>query len=63
MALTRCSAIQAVDYGLRVNAVSPSIARHKFLKETASAGLLDRLAADDAFKRAAERPTLDPRPT
>ena len=28
MALTRCSAIEAVDYGVRINAVSPSIARH-----------------------------------
>lgn len=32
MALTRCSAIEAVEYGVRINAVSPSIARHKFLE-------------------------------
>src|ERR1700740_1383041 len=31
MALTRCSAMEAVEYGVRINAVSPSIARHKFL--------------------------------
>ena len=40
MALTRCSAIEAVDYGVRINAVSPSIARHKFLDKTTSSDLL-----------------------
>ena len=54
MALTRCSAIEAVDYGVRVNAVSPSIARHKFLEKTSSSELLDRLAEGEAFGRAAE---------
>ena len=34
MALTRCSAIEAVEHGVRINAVSPSIARHKFLEKT-----------------------------
>ena len=38
MALTRCSAIEAVEYGVRINAVSPSIARHKFLEKTSSLG-------------------------
>lgn len=41
MALTRCSAIEAAEYGVRINAVSPSIARHKFLDKTASAELLE----------------------
>ena len=54
MALTRCSAIEAVEYGVRINAVSPSIARHQFLEKTSSAELLDRLAGDEAFGRAAE---------
>ena len=54
MALTRCSAIEAVDYGVRINAVSPSIARHKFLEKTSSADLLDRLSEGEAFGRAAE---------
>jgi 3-oxoacyl-[acyl-carrier protein] reductase len=54
MALTRCSAIEAAEYGVRINAVSPSIARHKFLDRTTSAELLDRLAAGEAFGRAAE---------
>lgn len=54
MALTRCSAIEAVDYGVRINAVSPSIARHKFLEKTSSADLLNRLSENEAFGRAAE---------
>lgn len=54
IALTRCSAIEAAEYGVRINAVSPSIARHKFLDKTASAELLDRLVAGEAFGRAAE---------
>jgi 3-oxoacyl-[acyl-carrier protein] reductase len=54
MALPRCSAIEAVEYGVRINAVSPSIARHKFLDKTTSADLLDQLSAGEAFGRAAE---------
>ncbi|MBS9533145.1 SDR family oxidoreductase [Mycobacterium sp. M1] len=54
MALTRCSAIEAAEYGVRINAVSPSIARHKFLEKTSSTELLDRLAEGEAFGRAAE---------
>jgi 3-oxoacyl-[acyl-carrier protein] reductase len=54
MALTRCSAIEAAEYDVRINAVSPSIARHKFLEKTSSADLLDRLSAGEAFGRAAE---------
>ena len=54
MALTRCSAIEAVEYGVRINAVSPSIARHKFLEKSANPELLDRLSSDEAFGRAAE---------
>jgi 3-oxoacyl-[acyl-carrier protein] reductase len=54
MALTRCSAIEAAEYGVRINAVSPSIARHKFLDKTTSAELLDRLSSQEAFGRAAE---------
>lgn len=54
MALTRCSAIEAAEYGVRINAVSPSIARHRFLEKTSSTELLDRLSQDEAFGRAAE---------
>jgi len=54
MALTRCSATEAVEYGVRINAVSPSSARHKFVDKTTSAELLDRLSANEASGRAAE---------
>lgn len=54
MALTRCSAVEAAEFGVRINAVAPSIARHPFLDKVTSADLLDRLAAGEAFGRAAE---------
>ena len=54
MALTRCAALEAADYGVRINAVSPSIAFHEFLKKTTPRELLEQLAAREAFGRAAE---------
>ncbi|MBJ8345879.1 SDR family oxidoreductase [Antrihabitans sp. YC2-6] len=54
MALTRCSAIEAAEYGVRINAVAPSIAKHAFLAKVTSEELLDRLSADEAFGRAAQ---------
>ena len=54
MALTRCSALEAADFGIRINAVSPSIAFHEFLKKTTPVELLEELAAKEAFGRAAE---------
>lgn len=54
MALTRCSALEAADYGVRINAVAPSIALHDFLRKTASEELLEQLASREAFGRAAE---------
>jgi 3-oxoacyl-[acyl-carrier protein] reductase len=54
MALTRCSALEAADHGIRINAVSPSIAFHDHLKKTAPAELLEKLASREAFGRAAE---------
>ena len=54
MALTRCSALEAADYGVRINAVSPSIAFHEFLKKTTPMELLEELASKEAFGRAAE---------
>jgi len=54
MALTRCRLIEAAEYGVRINAVSPRIARHRFLDNKTSAELLERLPADEAFRRAAE---------
>lgn len=53
-ALTRCAALEAAEHGIRINAVSPSIAMHDFLKKTADEGLLRRLAEREAFGRPAE---------
>ena len=54
MALTRCSAVEAAEYGVRINAVAPSIARHPFLARVTSEELLDDLASREAYGRAAE---------
>ncbi|MGI2258180.1 SDR family oxidoreductase [Shewanella sp. GXUN23E] len=54
MALTRCSALEAAPFGVRINAVAPSIALHDFLKKASSEELLGELAAREAFGRAAE---------
>ena len=54
MALTRCAAMEAAPFGVRINAVSPSIAIHAFLKKSASEELLDQLSAKEAFGRGAE---------
>jgi 3-oxoacyl-[acyl-carrier protein] reductase len=54
MALTRCSAIEAAEAGVRVNAVSPSLAMHKFLSKTTPEDLLEELTRREAFGRAAE---------
>lgn len=54
MALTRCSGLEAAEYGVRVNAVAPSIALHDFLRKTAPQELLEKLASREAFGRAAE---------
>jgi len=54
MAFTRCSALEAAEYGIRINAVSPSIAMHEFLKKASTPEQLAQLAAGEAFGRAAE---------
>ncbi len=54
MALTRCAALEAAEFGVRVNAVAPSIALHEFLQKTTSVALLEELASKEAFGRAAE---------
>jgi 3-oxoacyl-[acyl-carrier protein] reductase len=54
MALTRCSAIEAAPHGIRVNAVSPSLAMHPFLAKVTTDELLDELTEREAFGRAAE---------
>jgi len=54
MALTRCAAMEAAEFGVRINAVAPSIAIHAFLKKSASEELLSQLASREAFGRGAE---------
>ncbi|MDT9694537.1 SDR family oxidoreductase [Streptomyces sp. P17] len=54
MALTRCAAIEAVAYGVRVNAVAPSLAMHPHLAKVTSPELLEELTAREAFGRYAE---------
>ena len=54
MALTRCSAIDLAPHGIRVNAVSPSLAMHPFLAKVTSDDLLAELKQREAFGRAAE---------
>ena len=54
MALTRCSAIEAAGRGVRINAVSPSIAMHPNLARVTTDELLDELTSREAFGRAAE---------
>jgi 3-oxoacyl-[acyl-carrier protein] reductase len=54
MALTRCSAVEAARSGVRVNAVSPSIAMHPFLAKVTTDELLADLSSREAFGRAAE---------
>lgn len=54
MALTRCAAVEAADFGVRINAVAPSIAKHPFLAKVTSDDLLDELASREAYGRAAE---------
>jgi 3-oxoacyl-[acyl-carrier protein] reductase len=54
MALTRCAAIDVAPHGIRVNAVSPSLAMHPFLAKVTSDELLAELKQKEAFGRAAE---------
>ncbi|MEU8791831.1 SDR family oxidoreductase [Streptomyces sp. NPDC048643] len=54
MALTRCAAIEAAAYGVRVNAVSPSLAMHPHLVKVTTPELLEELTAREAFGRYAE---------
>jgi 3-oxoacyl-[acyl-carrier protein] reductase len=53
MALTRTAAVEAADHGVRVNAVSPSLAMHANLAKVTPPGLLAELEAAEAFGRAA----------
>lgn len=54
MALTRCAALDVAPHGIRINAVSPSLAMHPFLEKVTSPELLEELKGREAFNRAAE---------
>ena len=54
MALTRCAAVEAASFGVRVNAVAPSLAMHPFLAKVTTDELLEELKSREAFGRAAE---------
>jgi len=54
MALTRCSAVEAALHGVRINAVSPSLAVHPFLNKVMADDELAELARREVFGRGAE---------
>ncbi|MFI8216992.1 SDR family oxidoreductase [Streptomyces sp. NPDC085932] len=54
MALTRCAAVEAAAYGVRVNAVAPSLALHPHLVKVTAPELLAELTAHEAYGRHAE---------
>jgi 3-oxoacyl-[acyl-carrier protein] reductase len=54
MALTRCAGMEGAEFGVRVNAVAPSLAMHPFLAKVTTEELLEELTAKEAYGRAAE---------
>jgi 3-oxoacyl-[acyl-carrier protein] reductase len=54
MALTRTAAAEGAAHGIRVNAVSPSLALHPFLNRVMSEELLEELRTSELFGRGAE---------
>ncbi|HYA69567.1 MAG TPA: SDR family oxidoreductase, partial [Acidimicrobiales bacterium] len=54
MALTRCAAAEAAPHGVRVNAVSPSLAMHPFLNRVISDDELAILRDRELSGRSAE---------
>jgi len=54
MALTRCAALEAAEFNVRINAVAPSLAMHANLAKVTTDQVLDALTAREAFGRAAE---------
>jgi 3-oxoacyl-[acyl-carrier protein] reductase len=54
MALTRCAAVEAAPFGVRINAVAPSLAMHPFLAKVSTDEVLAELTSREAFGRAAE---------
>lgn len=54
MALTRCSALEAAELNVRINAVAPSLAVHPMLRKSAPEALLKELEDREAYGRGAE---------
>ena len=54
IALTRCAAAEAAPAGVRVNAVSPSLAMHPFLSKVMDEQILAEMAGRETFGRGAE---------
>ncbi|MCL7493546.1 SDR family oxidoreductase [Streptomyces sp. MCA2] len=54
MALTRCAAMEAAEYGVRINGVAPSLAMHPHLAKVTTPELLAELTEREAFGRYAE---------
>jgi len=54
MALTRCAGVEGAEFGVRVNAVSPSLALHPFLHKVTSEELLAELESKEAYGRGSE---------
>ena len=54
MALTRCAGVEGAEFGVRVNAIAPSLALHPFLHKVTSKELLAELEAREAYGRGSE---------
>jgi 3-oxoacyl-[acyl-carrier protein] reductase len=54
MAFTRCAAVEAAEHGVRINAVSPSLAMHPFLAKVTTEERLAELVKTEAYGRPAE---------
>ena len=54
LALTRAAAMEAAEYGVRVNAVVPSLAIHENLARVSDPDFLADIASREAFGRAAQ---------
>ena len=54
MALTRCAGVEGAEFGVRVNAIAPSLALHPFLHKVTSKDLLAELEAKEAYGRGSE---------
>jgi 3-oxoacyl-[acyl-carrier protein] reductase len=55
LALTRCAAMESAPFGVRINAVVPSLALHPHLEKVSSPAFLERMIQEnEVFGRAAE---------